>query len=286
LNRTNVWSLWLARPSLRLHGPDLRLAGTALGLTRPDLGLARSSGLYLRTVIRFAGTKAGARHWLARLCDLPWPCARLAGAIDFARTVARIGACNSGLCGDGPGSRDQGGPAFIHVVKLLAVLRCFALVLNLGCHRWSAWPAEGFDLGGPWAHINAAPAAVVGDAGDVVHHDGAVVDVSDAGDIDAVDGAVVVEVVASPIAAVVAIAGVAEAIVDAAVETDVKAPVTAVEAPAVVIPTPISRGPQSAIVGGSAPCAGNPVVAGWTPVPVTGGPDIVWRRGLGLLVFG
>jgi hypothetical protein len=160
------------------------------------------------------------------------------------------------------------------------------LVLDLGRHWRSAWAAEGLDLGGPRAHVNAASAAVVGDARVVVHDDGAVVDVGDAGDIDAVDGVVVVEVVALPIAAIVAIAGVAEAIVDAAIETDVQAPVAAMKAPAIVIPTPIAGSPESTVVGWSAPGAGNPIVAGRAPVPVTGGPDIVWRRGLWLLVFG
>jgi hypothetical protein len=160
------------------------------------------------------------------------------------------------------------------------------LVLDLGRHWRSAWAPEGLDLGGPRAHVNAASAPVVGDARVVVHDDGAVVDVGDAGDIDAVDGVVVVEVVALPIAAIVAIAGVAEAIVDAAIETDVQAPVAAMKAPAIVIPTPIAGSPESTVVGWSAPGAGNPIVAGRTPVPVTGGPDIVWRRGLGLLVFG
>jgi hypothetical protein len=176
--------------------------------------------------------------------------------------------------------------AFVYVVELLAVLCGFALVLDLGRHWRRAWSAEGLDLGGPRAHVNAASAAIVGDAGDVVHDDGAVVDVVDAGDIDAVDGTVVVEVIASPIAAVVAIAGVAKAVVNAAVETDVQPPVATVEAPAVVIPTPVAGGPESTVVGWSAPRAGNPIVAGRTPVPVAGGPDIVRRRGLGLLVFG
>jgi hypothetical protein len=210
----------------------------------------------------------------------------LTRAIDLAGAISWVGACNAGLCSDRPRSRDQGGTAFVHVVKLLTVLRCLSLILDLRRHRRSARPAEGFDLGGPWAHIDAASAAVVGDASVVVHDDGAVVDVGDAGDIDAVDGTVVVEVVASPIAAVVAVAGVAEAVVDAAVEPDVQAPVAAVEAPAIVVPTPIARSPESAVVGRSAPGARNPVIAGRSPAPVARRPDVIWFGGLGLLVFG
>jgi hypothetical protein len=278
--------LRLARSVVWTDGASFRLTGTYLGLNRPHLGLARTGGLYLWMVVRFAGTKARTRLWLSGLRDLAGPGAGLTGAIDFARATAWVGTCNSGLCGNRAGSRDQGGAASVYVVKLLTVLCGFALDLDLGRHWRSAWAAEGFDLGRPRAHVNAASAAVVGDARVVVHDDGAVVDVVDAGDIDAVDGAVVVEVVALPIAAVVAIAGVAEAIVDAAVETDVEAPVAAMKAPAVVIPTPVAGGPESTVVGWSAPGAGNPIVAGRAPVPVTGGPDIVWGWGLGLLVFG
>jgi hypothetical protein len=58
------------------------------------------------------------------------------------------------------------------------------------------------------------------------------------------------------------------------------------EAPAVVVPAPVAGGPEGAIVGWSAPGAGDPVVAGGSPVPVAGGPDVVGRGGLGLLIDG
>jgi hypothetical protein len=109
---------------------------------------------------------------------------------------------------------------------------------------------------------------------------------SDVDDVNAVDGAVVVEVVAVPIAAIVAISGVAEAVVYAAIEADMKTPVAAIEAPAVVVPAPVSGCPKRSVVGRGAPCAGNPVVACRSPIPVTWSPDVVGRGGFWLLIFG
>jgi hypothetical protein len=135
-------------------------------------------------------------------------------------------------------------------------------------------------------NVEAASAAVVGDAvAHVAILDRAAVDVVDTGG-DAVDGAVVVEVISVPIPAVIAAAGVAEAVVDTAVEADIAAPVAAMKAPAVAKEAPVAGGPEGAIVGGSAPGAGNPVVAAGAPGPVARGPEIVGIGGLGLLVDG
>jgi hypothetical protein len=136
-----------------------------------------------------------------------------------------------------------------------------------------------------WPHANAASAAVVGDAIVVIDDDSAVVDMGDI-DVDAVDGTVVVEVVAVPIAAVIADAGVAEAVIDTTVEADMQTPEAAVKAPAVVVPAPVTRGPEGAVVRWSAPGAGDPVVAGGSPIPVAWCPDVVRRGGDGLLIIG
>jgi hypothetical protein len=252
----------------------LGLAGANLGLNRSCFGLAGTNWLYLRAVVWFG-----------------WPSARLSGASfglggtgSWVHCVYWDGA-RDGLCGDGPGSRDDCGTALVDVVELLAVVCGFALGLNLCGHGRSAWAAHGCDLGRLRPCVDAASAAIVGDAGVVIDDDGAVVDVGDV-DVDVVDGAVVVEVIAVPIAAVVADAGVAEAVVDATVEADVRPPEAAVEAPAVLVPAPVARGPESAVVRRSTPGAGDPVVAGRTPVPVAGGPKIVGRRGNGLVVDG
>ena len=301
--RLHRLDLWLVGPVVWVSGSDLGLAGAHLGLTRScvrlpraDFRLPRAGWLLdLRPVVGLTGSgtvrpadlglnsrlESRTTSWLH--C---WLSARLDGA-DFglAGTVSGIGPGEAGLRGDGPGSCDHGRAALVHVVELLTILRGFALVLDLGRHGRNSWAAHGSDLGRLRPDSDAASAAVVGDAGVVVDDDGAVVDVGDVW-ADAVDGAVVVEVVAVPVAAVVANAGVAEAVVDAAVEADVKAPEAAMEAPAVVIPAPVAGGPEGAVVGWSAPGAGDPVVAGGTPVPVAGGPDVVGRGGFGLLVDG
>ena len=242
-------------------------------------------GLDLWPVIRFIGTKTRAVLRLRWSRHLTRSSAGLSGTIDLARAAARIGTCNSGLRSDGSRSCDQSGAAFVHIVKLLAVLRGFALVLDLRRHRRSAGSAEGCDLCRPRPDVNAAATAIIRNARPVVDHHGAVVDVSNVDDVNAVDRAVVVEVVAVPVAAIVAITGVTEAVVDAAIESDVQTPVTAEEAPAVVVPAPVSGSPERAVVRRSTPCPRNPVITGRSPTPVSGGPDIVWRRGFGLLIL-
>jgi hypothetical protein len=84
---------------------------------------------------------------------------------------------------------------------------------------------------------------------------------------------------------VIAVAGVAEAVVHTAVEADVLAPEAAVKEIAAAEETPVARGPESAIEWRSAPGSGDPVVADGGVAPVAGGPEIVRGGGLGLLVF-
>ncbi len=162
------------------------------------------------------------------------------------------------------------------------------LVLNLRGHGRNTGAAIGCDLGRLWAYVDAATATVVGDAvdGRVVHDDCAVVDVRDPRDIDVVDGAVVVEVMTLPVATVIAVTGIAIAIVNSAVEADVRTPEAAMQDVAATEEAPVGGSPKCTVEGRSAPCAGNPVVADGCICPVAGGPEIVGRGGLGLLVDG
>jgi hypothetical protein len=109
--------------------------------------------------------------------------------------------------------------------------------------------------------------------------------VGDIHDVDAINCPVVIKIVSVPIAAIVAIAGVTEAVVNAAIEADVQTPIAAVEAPAIVIPAPITGGPESAIIRRSAPGAWNPIIACGSPTPVARGPDVVGGRSFRLLIF-
>jgi hypothetical protein len=270
------------RPVVRL---DLGLAVTVIWVCR-RLAFARTLLGLTRPYIRLAGT---GRVYLLYLWPIVWfagPISGLDVRLGLVRSVCRIGARECRLTGgDRPRGGDHGRAPTVHVVELLAVLLRFALMLDLGGHGRDSGCAHGFNFGWAWSCGDAASASVVGDASVVVDDDGAVVDVGDVR-ADVVDGAVVVEVVAAPIAAVIADAGIAEAIVDATVEADVVAPIAAMEAPASVVPAPVAGGPKGAVERWSAPGTGDPVVAGGRPVPVAGGPDVVWRGGLRLLVDG
>ena len=192
------------------------------------------------------------------------------------------------MCDDGPGGGHHCRTTLVYVVELLTVLRGFALVLDLGGHGRNAWTAHCCDFSLLWPCCDATSAAVIGDAvvdGRVIDDDSAVVDIGDV-DVDAVDGTVVVKVVAVPVAAVITGAGVAKTVVDATVEADMQAPEATMKAVAVVIPAPVAGGPEGAVVGRSAPGAGNPVVAGGSPLPIAGGPDVVGRGCFRLLIDG
>ena len=127
------------------------------------------------------------------------------------------------------------------------------------------------------AHPDSLRAAVV--AHTVVHvgpvdDHVALINISDMHAAEVIDGTVVSEVVAMPVAALVADAHVAEAIIHAAVEADVATPVTAVESIAAADKTPVAGCPERALIGRLSPCAGNPVIARRCPSPVAGRPEV------------
>jgi len=93
-------------------------------------------------------------------------------------------------------------------------------------------------------------------------------------------------VASAPVAALVAEAEVAKAVVNTAIVADVRTPVTAVKAVAVVVVAPVAGGPESALVGSLDPPAGHPVIVTLRPGPVAGGPKIAVAGRGGLLVVG
>jgi hypothetical protein len=98
---------------------------------------------------------------------------------------------------------------------------------------------------------------------------------------------VVVEAPAAPVAAFIPIAVVAEPIIHATVEPDVRAPITVI--PAIVIAgiTPVARGPQRTDIRRHHPRAGNPVVPAVGRIgPVARRPQVVVARSFGLVVLG
>jgi hypothetical protein len=94
------------------------------------------------------------------------------------------------------------------------------------------------------AGADSAVSAVVADA---VHRNvidnGLVVDVN-VGDGHVVYGPVVIEVAVSPIATFITVPKVAESVVHAAVEADMRSPVARVPHIHAIAPSPVSRGPE------------------------------------------
>src|SRR5579862_1081622 len=86
--------------------------------------------------------------------------------------------------------------------------------------------------------------AIEADIRNVVHHDRFVVDVDDCYAAEVVDGAVVKESTVAPIAPLIANAVIAEAVVDAAIEPDLRSPIAGVEEVDTVIPAPIAGSPE------------------------------------------
>ena len=90
--------------------------------------------------------------------------------------------------------------------------------------------------------------------------------------------AVIVQRSVIPVGAVVATAGISEAIVDAAVVANVRTPVAGMPAVVAVIVTPPGRRPEGAHPGGQHPCAGNPVITAARIAPIAGRPDVIVAR--------
>ena len=163
-----------------------------------------------------------------------------------------------------PGASLRGTLLAIQQQGALRHARLVELYLRL--HGRCVRSAEGGYFSSRWARLDAVGSAVEADA--IVVDDcpvddyGAFVDVGDADVADVIDGAVVGEVVAVPVAALIADSDVAEAVVDAAIEADIAAPVAVIEAVASTDETPISGRPQSALIRRLSPCSGNPVIAG------------------------
>ena len=127
-------------------------------------------------------------------------------------------------------------------------------------------------------HACSAGAAVVADPSRRRVVDRRVIGVVHVGDIDVVHRAVVVERAAVPVAAVVAVTGVAEAVVHAAVIADARTPVAGVPEIQAVAPAPVAGRPQRALERRKDPRSRHPVVADGSIGPVTRRPDVARPR--------
>ena len=110
-----------------------------------------------------------------------------------------------------------------------------------------------------------------------------VVDVATA-PADVIVSTVVPEVATAPVSAVEAGAEVAEAVVNAAVVADGRAPVTGVPEVATGAVAPVAGGPEGVDVWRCDPGAVDPFITVAGPGPVAGGPDVAVARSDGLFV--
>src|SRR5208337_1464979 len=132
---------------------------------------------------------------------------------------------------------------------------------------------------------NSTLAAVIAD---MVHRGfvdyGFVVNIVNVRDVHVVHRGVVVEGPVIPISAFIADTTVAEAVVDATVEADMRPPVAFIPREGTAAPAPITGSPEEANFGSHHPRTRHPEVALITISPVAGRPQITVRGDHGLLV--
>src|SRR6266705_2960883 len=131
----------------------------------------------------------------------------------------------------------------------------------------------------------SAPAAVKADPRTIVD-DRRVVGIVNDGDVHVGHRAVVVVVATSPVAAEKADTGVAETVVNAAVEADFGSPVARVPNVEAVFPSPIPWSPEQADLRREYPCSRDPEMAVRTVSPVARDPNVARFRTNRLYVHG
>jgi hypothetical protein len=104
--------------------------------------------------------------------------------------------------------------------------------------------------------------------------------------IHIVNRAVVVEHIPVPISALITMAHITVAVIDAAIVADMRAPVSTVPAIATAAEGPVRRRPKRADIGSNHPCAWHPIITFGRIRPVTGCPYIIVAGAFGLAVFG
>ena len=134
------------------------------------------------------------------------------------------------------------------------------------------------------ARSHAAFSAVEGNMGIVIDDDRPVnVDVGDVDGVYVHHGCVVKESSAAPFTAAEADATISESVINAAIKSDVRSPISSIPGVDTVVPSPISGGPQHAD-GCDHPGAGHPVVTVIVaPCPVARSPQIA-RAGADRLI--
>lgn len=168
--------------------------------------------------------------------------------------------------------------------ELRAVLRRFARVLRLHCHRGCTRIANHRAFLRGRLRGDSAMSAVKAGPTARVHRRGVIVRVVDVRRHIG-HAAVVIEGSVIPVRAVVAAARISKTIVHSTVETDMRAPVAGMPAIVAVRKSPIGRRPECIYPWSKHPCTRHPVVAARIPGPVAGGPIITIARTRRLIVF-
>ena len=134
--------------------------------------------------------------------------------------------------------------------------------------------------------VDTAITAIVADAVSRVVFNPSVIGVVDVLVVYAIYRGVVIKMIVFPPTAFVAVTTVAEPVIDAAIISNVRAPITFMEEECIAAPSPVSGGPKEADFGSFDPSAGHPVVVVTVPSPITGRPDVAVPGTDGLLIDG
>src|ERR1700730_11153143 len=150
--------------------------------------------------------------------------------------------------------------AHVHGSSLLRISSRRLRMLSLNRDRRNmSLPRRGLFLR-CWTPADPAIAAVVTDMGLVVIDYGRVVHIVNDSFINIVHGAVVEKVVVIPTPAFVALSKITEAIIDPAVETNHRTPITLIKNKTLAAPTPITWSPQETDFRRQHPGAGHPII--------------------------
>jgi len=134
--------------------------------------------------------------------------------------------------------------------------------------------------------IDSATSAVKADPAAASVRHLVVVNIMNGGGINICHGAVIGKPALIPICAVVATPRVSIAVIDAAVVTNMRTPVTRVPVVVSVVVAPPGRRPERSYIRGKHPHPGDPIIAVARIIPVTGRPNIVVAGGGRLAVIG
>ncbi len=187
--------------------------------------------------------------------------------------------------GYGTGHRGMGGNPLIHRSKIGLVLFCYLFMLPLCRSRLKVRLAcEACLLRGRPRGYAVRPAIETGviviDDRRVVDHRGVHIRGPNDGRVYANCRCVVSKLTTAPLAAAESASTVTKSIIHAAVEADLRAPVTAIENIIAAVPiSPIARRPEIARLRSLHPCSRNPVVVALAvPGPIAWSPHVVGLR--------